>query len=168
VLVQIGGSRSQTAGARRLRGAFRGEREIFCLEWRVRFKTDGVATLAQIQKRTFARADRASLQTVLIEIYRAEVLAVAAVLPLDFDWRFSLTFEVNLTEQVAAIFTLDRTLPRSEESSFVFRTEYSHFRSSLQRRVTVQVVPGTKHVMLLGEKTDYCEKIWRENLRIRA
>jgi len=59
------------------------------------------------------------------------VFAVAAVLPLDFDWRFAQTFKVHLTQQMAPIFTLDGTLPRSEKSSFVFRTEYSHFRSSL-------------------------------------
>ncbi|HJU93530.1 MAG TPA: hypothetical protein VJ656_11400 [Pyrinomonadaceae bacterium] len=61
-----------------------------------------------------------------------------------------MAFEVNLAKQVAAIFTLYGTLPGGEKSSFVFGAEYSHFRSSLQRRVTVQIVPGTKHVMLLG------------------
>jgi len=92
----------------------------------------------------------------LVEVYGAEVLAVAAVLPLDLDWSFGLTFEVNLTQQVTAITTLDGTLPRSEKSSFVFRAEYSHFRSSLQRRVTVQVVLRTKHVMMTGEyRTTY-------------
>jgi hypothetical protein len=90
------------------------------------------------------------LQTELIEIHRAEVLAVAAVLPLDLDGSFGLTFEVNLSEQVAAIFTLDWTLARSEKSTFVFRAEYSHFRSSLRGRVTVQVVLRTKHVMVVG------------------
>ncbi|HKG96534.1 MAG TPA: hypothetical protein VKA97_01895 [Pyrinomonadaceae bacterium] len=61
-----------------------------------------------------------------------------------------MTFEVNLAEEVAAIFTLDGTLPRGEKSSFVFGAEYSHFRSSLQRRVTVQVVLGTKHGIAVG------------------
>ena len=83
------------------------------------------------------------------------MLAVAAVLPLDFDRSPGLSFEVNLSEQVAAIFTLDGILPRSEESSFVFRAEYSHFRSSNQRRMTVQVVLGAKHVMMMGEITDF-------------
>jgi hypothetical protein len=78
------------------------------------------------------------------------VLAVAAILPLDLDWGFGLAFEINLSEQVAAIFTLDGTLARSEKSSFVFRAEYSHFRSSLQGRVTVQIVLRTKHVMVVG------------------
>jgi hypothetical protein len=85
------------------------------------------------------------LQAVLIEIYWAEVFAIAAVLPLEFDRSVRLTFEIDLAEQVSAILTLDRTLARSEESSFVFGAKYSHFRSSLQRRVTVQVVLGAKH-----------------------
>jgi hypothetical protein len=110
-----------------------------------------MTAIAQVKERASPRAYGTSLQSVLIEIYRAEVLAVAAILPLDFDRGLGLTLEVNLTEDVAAIFTLDGTLPRSEESSLVFRTEYSHFRSSLQRRVTVQVVLGTKHDMALGE-----------------
>jgi len=82
------------------------------------------------------------LQAVLVEIYGAEVFAIAAVLPLEFDRSIGLTFEVDLAEQMAAIRTLDGTLARGEESSFVFGAKYSHFRSSLQRRVTVQVVPG--------------------------
>ena len=137
MLVQISRRWSQTAGARRLWGAFRCQREVLDLERRVRLKTDHMATIAQVKERASARAHRASFQTELIEIHRAEVLAIAAVLPLDLDWSFGLTFEVNLSEQVAAIFTLDGTLPGGEKSSFVFRAEYSHFRSSLQRRVTV-------------------------------
>jgi len=77
------------------------------------------------------------LQTVLIEVYGAEVFAIAAVLPLRLDRSVGLTFKVDLAEQMAAIFTLDGTLARSEESSFVFGAKYSHFRSSLQRRVTI-------------------------------
>src|SRR6185503_13357229 len=61
--------------------------------------------------------------------------------------------EVDFAEQVAAILTLDGTLARSEESSFVFGAKYSHFRSSLQRRVTVQVVLGTKHDIGVGGLT---------------
>jgi hypothetical protein len=94
------------------------------------------------------------LQTVLVEVDGAEVFAIAAVLPLEFDRSVGLTFEVDLAEQMAAILTLDGILARSEESSFVFGAKYSHFRSSLQRRVTVQVVPGAKHDMCLGETTD--------------
>ncbi len=76
-----------------------------------------------------------------------------------FRLEFGLAFEVDLAEQVAAIFTLDGTLSRSKKSSFVFRAEYSHFRSSLQRRVTVQVVLGTKHDMVVGGDTDLQMKI---------
>ena len=90
----------------------------------------------------------------VVEFYQTEVFAVAAVLPLDFDWRLSLTFEVDFAKQMTAIFTLDGTLPRSEKSSFVFRAEYSHFRSSLQRRVTVNLVPGTQHVDAVGGLTE--------------
>jgi hypothetical protein len=82
------------------------------------------------------------------------VLAIAAILPLELDRRFSLTLEIDLAEKVAAILTLDGTLARSEESSFVFRAEYSHFRSSIQRRVTVQVVLRAKHFIVAGGDTD--------------
>ena len=78
------------------------------------------------------------------------MFAVAAVLPLELDWRPGLTLKVDLTQQVTPVLTLDGTLPGSKKSFFVFRTEYSHFRSSLQRRVTVQVVLRTQHVMALG------------------
>ena len=78
------------------------------------------------------------------------MFAVTTVLPLDLNWRSTLALEIKLAEEVAAVFTLDGTLPRGEKSSFVFRAEYSHFASSLQRRVTVQVVLGTKHDMLVG------------------
>jgi hypothetical protein len=90
------------------------------------------------------------------------VFAVATVLPLDLDGRSTLAFEIELAEEVAAVFTLNGTLPRSEKSSFVFRAEYSHFASSLQRRVTVQVVLGTKHDMLMGEIRIKDENKWRE------
>jgi len=85
------------------------------------------------------------LQAVLIEIHGAEVLAVAAILPLQFDRRLRLALKVDLAEKVTAIFTLDGTLARGEKSSFVFGAKYSHVASSLYRRVTVQVVLGTKH-----------------------
>jgi hypothetical protein len=103
------------------------------------------------------------LQAVLVEIYRAEVFAIAAVLPLELDRGFSLTLEVDLAEQVAAILTLDGTLARSEKSSFVFGAKYSHFRSSLQRRVTVHVVLGTKHdIGASGEYGFKDDNNWRE------
>jgi hypothetical protein len=103
------------------------------------------------------------LQAVLVEIYGAEVFAIAAVLPMELDRGVSLTLEVDLAEQVAAILTLDGTLARSEKSSFVFGAKYSHFRSSLQRRVTVQVVPGTKHdICVSGEYRFKDDNSWRE------
>jgi hypothetical protein len=83
------------------------------------------------------------LQAILVEIYRAKVLAVAAILPLEIDRGCGQAFEIHLAEQVTAILTLDRALSRSEESSLVFWAEYSHFGCSLQRQVTVQVVLGT-------------------------
>ena len=85
------------------------------------------------------------MQAILVEIDGTEVLAVAAILPLKLGRGYRLAFKIDLTEQVTAILTLDGTLSRSEESSFVFGAEYSHFRCSLQRQMTVQVVLGTKH-----------------------
>ena len=91
------------------------------------------------------------------------MFAVAAVLPLELDGSVGLTLEVDLAEQVAAILTLDRTLARSEESSFVFGAKYSHFRSSLQRRVTVQVVLGAKHDIVRRGKYGFKDdNNWRE------
>ena len=78
------------------------------------------------------------------------MLAVTAILPLELGWGCGLAFKIDLAEQVTAILTLDRTLSRSEESSFVFGAEYSHFCCSLQRQVTVQVVLGTKHDIAVG------------------
>ena len=132
------------------------------MERRVRLETDDIATIAQVKKRAFAGANRTALQTILVEIDWAEVLAVAAILPLEFHRGYRLAFEIDLSEQVTAILTLDRTLSRSEESSFVFGAEYSHFRCSLQRQVTVQVVIGTKHDMVVGGSRLKDENIRRE------
>ena len=107
------------------------------MERRIRLKTDDVAAITQVQERAFASANGTTLEAKLVEIDGAEVFAVAAVLPLDFYWRLGLALKVDFTEQVAPVLTLDGALPRSEESSLVFRAEYSHFRSSLQRRMTV-------------------------------
>jgi hypothetical protein len=112
--------------------AFRREREILCLERGVRLEADHVATVAHVKERAFACADRAALQAELVKIDRAEMFAITAILPLQFDRRRSLTLEIDGAEQVTAILTLDGTLSRSEKSSFVFRTENSHVRSSLQ------------------------------------
>ena len=122
-----------------------------------------MAAIAQVKKRAPARADRATLQAVVLEIYGAEVFAVTAVLPQDVEQRLAFALKIDLAEDVAAVFTPDRTLPGSEESSFVFRAKYSHFGSSLQRRVTVQVVLGTKHVMMPGGDYGFKdENKWRE------
>jgi len=115
-----------------LRHAFRSEREILRLERRVRLEADDVATVAQVKERASAGADGAALQAVLVKIDGAEVFAVTAVLPLQFDWGHRLALEIDLAEKVAAILTLYGTLPGREKSSFVLGTEYSHFRSSLQ------------------------------------
>jgi len=137
-----------------LRHAFTCQRKVFDLQWSVGFETKDVAAIAQVKKRAFARADRASLQVILLKMDRAKVFAVTAVLPEGFDRRPALAFEVDVAEEVAAVFTPDGTLPRSEKSSFVFGAKYSHFCSSLQRRVTIQVVLGTQHVMMPGGDTD--------------
>ena len=101
--------------------------------------------VAQVKKRALACADRTALQAVLVKVDGAEMLAITAVLPLQFDGRRGLTFEIDGAEEVAAILTLNGTLSRSEKSSFVFGTKNSHVRSSLQGQVTVQVVLGAKH-----------------------
>src|SRR6266404_3349955 len=49
---------------------------------------------------------------------------------------------------MTSILTLDGTVPRSEESSLVFGTEYSHCRCSLKRWVTIQAVLCSKHESL--------------------
>jgi hypothetical protein len=115
------------------------------LKWCIRLEADHVAAITYIKERASASANGAALKAVLVEIDGAEVFAVTAVLPLQFDGDHGLPFEIDLAEKVAAILTLDGTLSRSEESSFMLRAEYSHFRSSLQRQVTVQVVLGAKH-----------------------
>jgi hypothetical protein len=73
----------------------------------------------------------------MFEVDGSEVLAVAAVLPQDVRRATSFALEVDFAEEVAAILTLDRALARSEETSLVFGTEYSHFRCSLYGWVIV-------------------------------
>jgi hypothetical protein len=67
----------------------------------------------------------------VFEVHRAEVLAVAAVLPNGLGGDAAFAFKVDRAQDVTTIFTLDWALPRSEETSFVFWTKYSHFRGSL-------------------------------------
>jgi len=134
-----------------LRHALGSEREVLGLKWRIRLEADYVAAVAQVKERAFAGANGAALQAVLVKIDGAEVFAVTTVLPLQFGRGRSVAFKIDLAEKVTAILTLDGTLSRGEKSSFVLGTEYSHFGSSLQGRVTVQVVLGTKHDIVLGE-----------------
>ena len=108
------------------------EREVLGLKWRIRLETDYVTAIAKIKERAFACADGAALQAVLVKIDRAKVFAVTTVLPLRFGRGHRLAFEIDLAEKVTAILTLDWTLSRGEESSFVLGAEYSHVRSSLQ------------------------------------
>ena len=153
--MQVRSCGSQTAWTRRLRHAFRSEREVLGLERRVRLEADDVATVAQVKQRASACADGAALQAVMVKIDGAEMFTVTAVLPLQFDRRRGLAFEIDSAEEVAAIFTLDGTLSRSEKSSLMFGTENSHVRSSLQGQVTVQVVLGAKHDIYVPGCTEY-------------
>jgi hypothetical protein len=90
-----------------------------------------MASVAQIEHRASSRADGAAFQPILLKVYRAKMLAVAAVLPTKFRSRMVFTLEIQLAQDMIAISTPDGVLPRSEKSSFMFRTEYSHFRCSL-------------------------------------
>jgi len=90
-----------------------------------------MAPVAQIEQRTSTRADWTAFQAILLDIYRAKMLAVAAVLPLKLNRSFELAVEIQLAQYVTFIFTFDGRLPRSEESFFVLGTKYSHFRYSI-------------------------------------
>jgi hypothetical protein len=150
-----------------LRHAFGVQREVFRLKGRVRLEADDVTTVAQVNERALAGANRAALMAVLVKIDGAEVFTIAAVLPLQIDWGRGQALEIDLAEKVSAILTLDGILPGREEPFFVLGTEYSHFRGSLQRQVTVQVVLGTKHDIDVGGDTDLQMKINGKRLRIR-
>jgi hypothetical protein len=101
------------------------------LQRRIGFEADRVTAVAQIEQRTSTRTDWTAFQALMFEIYRAKVLAVAAVLPLNLNLSLGLAGEIQLAQYVTFVFTLDGRLPRSEESSFVLATKYSHFRYSL-------------------------------------
>ena len=90
-----------------------------------------MALVAEVELRAASRTDRATGQAIVVEVNRTKVFAVTAVLPSDLNGMLPLTFEIKLAQQVAAIFALDRALARGEEASFVLRTKYSHFSSSL-------------------------------------
>jgi len=83
------------------------------LEWCVGFEANGIASVAQIEERTSSRADRTTFQSFLIEIYRAKMLAVAAVLPLKLKRKFGFPLEIQYAQYVTSILTLDGILPRS-------------------------------------------------------
>jgi hypothetical protein len=57
-----------------------------------------VTLIAQVKQRTATRADGAARQSILIKIYRAEVFAVATVLPLNLNRVFALSFKIELAE----------------------------------------------------------------------
>jgi hypothetical protein len=57
-----------------------------------------VAFVAQVEQRTASRADGATRQAKLIEIYRTEVFAVTTVLPSNLNRMFALAFEIELAE----------------------------------------------------------------------
>jgi len=90
-----------------------------------------VALVAEVKLRAASRADRATLQAFAVEVDRAKVFAVTAILPSDLKGGFAQTFKIDFAKQVAAILTLNRALARCEEASFMLGTKYSHFRSSL-------------------------------------
>jgi hypothetical protein len=98
MLMQVGGSWSQTTGTRRLRRAFGRQREVLDLERCVGFETDDVATITQVKERATSRAYQATFEAILIEIHGTKMLAIAAILPLDLNRTLGLAFEVELTE----------------------------------------------------------------------
>ena len=115
-----------------MRNAVFFDREILVWDRRDRFEAQGEATITDEYVRTTARANRASLQTVFVEIDQTEMFAVAAVLPANFNRTVAHSFKVKFTQEVPTILTFYGALARSEEASFVLGTEYSHICSSLQ------------------------------------
>jgi hypothetical protein len=88
------------------------------------------------------------LQAILLDIYQTEVLAVAAVLPLQLNRGPGCPLEIQLAQYVTLVFTPDGRLPGSEKSSVVLATKYSHFLYSLRRCVAIQAVFYSKHEVL--------------------
>lgn len=111
--------------------SFGREREILRLDRRVGFETNRIAPIAEIEHRNATRADRTPFQAILLNTYRGKMFTVAAVLPLELNWSLGLAVESQLAQYVTFIFTPDRRLSRSEESSFVLGTKNSHFSYSL-------------------------------------
>jgi len=75
----------QTSGTRRPWPTFGIEGEVLSLEWRIGFKADGRAAIAQVEQRDLPGTNRTTLESQVIEIDWAEVLTVAAVLPFKVD-----------------------------------------------------------------------------------
>ena len=59
------------------------------------------------------------------------MLAITAVLPADLGGKPAFAFEIEAAKDMPPVFAFNRVLARREEASFVFGTEYSHFRGSL-------------------------------------
>jgi hypothetical protein len=138
VFIQIIGRGLQTSGTARLRNAVFFDREILIWYRRDRFEAQGKATITDEYVRTTARANRASLQTVFVEIDQTEMFAVAAVLPLKLEGRvavvlvlFFVPSEIQLAQNMAFVLALKRSLAWCEETLLVFGAEYSHCRYSL-------------------------------------
>ena len=116
----------QTARARRQRHTLGIYREVFSLQRSIGLEANRVAATTQVNERASTGANWTALQTLLIEPYRAKVLAITAILPPHLDWRSGLAFKIQFPQNMAAILTLDRALSRSKETLFVFWAEYSH------------------------------------------
>src|SRR5215510_13185508 len=135
----------QASGTCWPRHSVRREREIFRFEGCARFETNSEASITNVHLRHTPRANRTMLQAFTVRRYRTEVLAVAAVLPMQFGRRLLVTGKVYLTEDVTAVDTLNWILPRCEEPFFMLTTEYSHLSYSLRRCSRPQAVRCSTH-----------------------
>ena len=73
------------------------------------------------------------------------MLAVTAVLPLQFDLRTAIAGKIQIAQYVAAVLTFNWILSGGEESFLVLRTKYSHFAYSLRRCFSLQAVRCSTH-----------------------
>jgi hypothetical protein len=78
--------------------AFGRECEVLDVQRRIRFEGDDVTLIAQVELRTAPCTDCASGEAELVEVDRAEVLAIATILPSNRNGMFAETFEIKLTE----------------------------------------------------------------------
>jgi hypothetical protein len=79
-----------------MRDAFSRQREIFCLKRRTGFEGDDAALVAQKEGRGPPGANGAALLPGVFKIRKAEVFAVAAVLPLELKGRLGVAVKVQL------------------------------------------------------------------------